>query len=155
MRLNNRSWGLALLGGWTVFVASVWLWNHRPVTWWFDPGPVTVADARAGECPAMTYSRAIRRPFHGAWRVTLLRESPGGWYVARLWIGENDYRPDVALPPADEMDLGWWVQSDRCDLAPGRYRILTAWQVNPRSAGVRDVSVMSNEFTVHPWKGTP
>jgi hypothetical protein len=154
MRFTNRNWGMALLGGWTAFITAAWIWNHRPASMWFEPGPITVADAVAGECPSMTYSRQIHQPFHGVWRVTIRQITAGGPVVWRVWLGENDYRPDATLP--EHLDLGWWLWVDACNLPPGEYDMLSTWQIEPDLPGVRTAGVLSNRFTIHPSpKGTP
>ncbi len=122
-----------------------------PASHWFVPGELAVENTVKGTCPGMHFTRAIKRPFHGRWLVTLHRQGPtGGWNVASPpWHGEGDYRPDAELP--EPLTMQWWTWDEylTCDWSPGIYRLLTEWMIQPGGL-VRYVRVTSNAFRVRP-----
>lgn len=137
-------------GRWLFFIGAIWLalavvvlW---PASWWFSVESLTVLDADQGNSPVVILDRTIRREFHGQWVVTVMRQGTNGFYTHCTAGGENDYRPDAALP--DVVDLDWWMTPTRCSLPPGLYYVKTLWTINRPGLPAKEVRVQSNVFKV-------
>lgn len=139
-------WGSLLVAAWTgLFTYSV-IQSALPAAWWFDAGAIHIEDSRPGVCPVLSFDREINRPFHGRWTVTVMRrQNDGSFATYRTFSGENDYRPDNALPV--DLDLCWWV-GDSLGLPPGEYRVHTLWIISPRMGPERQVRRASNIFNI-------
>lgn len=126
-----------------------------PVELWFRVGSITVEDATAGECPAMTVDRDIGLPFYAEWAVTIMQgRQSGGWTTHRTFRGANDYRPGHALPA--DLDLCWWAginagEIDELGLVPGKtYKVNTFWDIDTGDSGRRQIRRTTPSFAVRP-----
>jgi len=142
---------------WTYGLAAVWLSlllvsqvrTELPATWWFTAADPVVADAPPGVCPAVAWTRDIRRPFSGEWLAVLqLRTAAGDWAYLQRYKGASDYRPDAGLPA--RLNLAWWFEIDAsaCHWPPGEYRIVTVWTIHPNNGPARRFRVTSPPFHI-------
>lgn len=139
-------WVALLLVGWFCLLGVSSVKAMLPASWWFEPGPILVENAAAGECNRIVYDRQINRPFRASWIVTILRETHSGAFEThRVYQGTNDYVPGTVLP--DAPNLCWWTWGSP-DLAPGRYRLQTLWTIHIPGGGEREIRRMSNTFEV-------
>ncbi len=149
--MTVRRWTWGLVAAWAALIAASEVRSLMPAAVWYVPGEMVIEDTTSGTCPHLTFTRAIKRAFHGRFTVTLQRQAPGGgWFVAhRPWTGEGDYRPDAVLP--EPLTLQWWTWDDglACDWPPGVYRLLTEWMIQPGGPD-RYARATSNAFRVHP-----
>lgn len=141
--------GLLLLAGAYIGLRlAVTFW---PASWWFDAGPMRIADAREGEPVLIEWDRTIHRPFVGDWSVVVRRVAPRSLTVQCEARGVVDYLPTATLP--EPLTLEWWTSGQCPALTPGRYRVSTIWTIRTPALGVnRQVVVTSNEFTIEEAK---
>ena len=78
-----------------LFLAVIYLW---PAWWWFEVNKVQVANAQFTQDIPMEVERVIKRPFQGAWLVTVRRWTNKGWEAHCYASGMNNYRQDAKLP---------------------------------------------------------
>lgn len=135
---------LATIGIAWVLLVTVALW---PASWWFSVNGLTVLDAKPGVSPVVVIDRVIHRDFRAQWVVTVMRQGANGFYTYCTARGENDYRPDAALP--DVVDLDWWTTPKRCKLQVGTYYVKTLWTIHVPGLPAKEVRVQSNVFRVY------
>lgn len=130
-----------------LFIDGVWR-AFVPTSYWFDAKDIHIEDTVEGVPPKIEVEREIKRPFRARWLVTILFKDMNGDFFTYCWTrGENDYRPDNALPP--DIDLAWWLGSrNRCHLLPGIYKVNTIWTLEIEGHEIREVRISSNEFEV-------
>ena len=125
------------------FLAAL-AWTQWPAWWWFEVAKVQVANARYTMEIPMEVDRVIRRPFQGAWLVTVRRWTDKGWEAHCNAAGTSNYRPDAQLP--EKLTLLWWTDGVCNTMPVGKYVVDTSWRIN--SAQI--VRNSSNIFEVTP-----
>lgn len=132
-----------------IIVAVAVIYVAAPSGLWFRVHEVHVFDVSWGQSPKMHVVRDIVQPFRGEWIVTVMRRSERTKrYSAHCSAqGASFYEPGTDLP--DDLDLDWWMDGPECFLMPGTYKVKTLWTLHPQWFPMKQVSVMSNVFTVH------
>lgn len=145
-----------IIGPLFVFMLLITTWDAGWRLWAANrPLPLSVTlvqvdDAKVGECPAMHVEREIYRNFEASWRVEIERgyETESGllFVVSQVGMGSNSYAIDNIYP--EPLTLDWWLNSSRCDLTVGTYRIETTWRIDLGAGQYSSVRVLSNNFTI-------
>lgn len=150
--------------GVTVFIlAAVFFWFVTPAVIGRMVTPdhfvtvrtVFVEDGVEGQPIRVTPDRTVHRRFVSNRLVQLRRETDAGFaLVCRRQV--NDVPSEVMTPPPADMHLDRWFgipPNMPCDVKPGRYKIVTDWEI-PFWLGSRvTFSVESNVFTIYPAAG--
>lgn len=146
MHRSSVTWGTIIIFGW-IWVTSWVLFHHYiPGSWWLEVHKVEIRDSEVGQTPQMAVSRTIRRPVYGTWQVTVLRQGMSGFYIYCVAHGSTDYRPNLGIP--DAPDLDWWTWPTQCPLAAGEYTVNTLWRIQPEGYPIKEIRVSSNVFKV-------
>lgn len=121
-----------------------------PADHWMTVEAIRVSDVAEGETPKMVVIHTIKREFVADWVVTVRRiESSGGLIAAcPAAKGRNDYRTNSVLPPPQKLNLLWWMNGEPCHLEPGAYVVTTKWKVDLPTPWDKEISIVSNVFTV-------
>lgn len=120
--------------------------TYSPVDWWFTSTDLQIPDFKNGDDPVITFSREIKAPFTGKWKVELHTEE-GDLVENCQGSGENDYR----VSPKRTMSVtlfDWWMDREACDLPAGRYYVDTTWRITPNNYPEKVHRRTSNIFTV-------
>ncbi len=146
-----------------VLIAAGWFWvlggyfmdQVKTNDHYLEVHQVEVLDATVGEVVRMSVDRDINSEFEAHWYVEVQALNAAGSFYNVCWgNGGNIYEPTDTLPGDDENDatsdgltLDWWIGHNRCVLKPGKYRVVTVW--NLKTAGrPRRVKAVSNIFEV-------
>lgn len=118
-----------------------------PNSYWFEVAHVQIMDSTVGITPKMIVARSVIRPFRGRWIVTIkkVQDETSSYYKECSSVGENDYRPETALP--SNLDLNWWTFPVHCDLQAGTYIVDTSWKFHVLFFE-RTVRAVSNVFVI-------
>ena len=111
-----------------------------PAWHWFEVDRVEVLAAVEGQPVPMEYSRDIKRPFVGDWRVKVWRAEGDEWLpVCATPVTRETYEPGTKLP--DPVTLEWFAYTDPdCyRLEAGDYQMEVVWTINPGSVWEREV----------------
>lgn len=121
-----------------------------PASDWLVVNDVFVPDTVVGEDFNIFVDRKIKQPFDGHYFVQL-RHFPSNVNACTA-EAKTPYRPDAELE--NPLTWSWWAfpQCENYRPEEGQYRIHTQWEVDTGYAGVKEVSSVSNVFTVHKQK---
>lgn len=148
-RLNDHHWFRLIVAIWIGVISWGYREDFTPVQHWFEVRSVQVVRVDGGQCSQieMWADRAIHRPFHGEWTVTLMRRmSSGAFTTFEVYTGRSDYRPGNALP--DRIDLCWWTWPAMPELPPGVYRINARWDITTGRGAHKVVLAETEVFEV-------
>ena len=140
--LHQYRWWPWLL---TLLILPIQMW---PPSFWLDIHSVSVSNTTVGNPVTMVVEREIKRPFRGAWNVTVRQWDGAGWVAYCNASGASNYRPDARFPLP--LTMNWWTDNQCTNFDIGRYRITTTWRVlDIPWMHDRVISVDSNVFEVH------
>lgn len=111
---------------------------------------VEVMDSRQGEDPRVIYRRTVHKPFRGRWIASIYseRNAQGETYGVCNNSGEANYKPSIVLPQSG-VSLEWFMEKD-CQLEPGRYTLVTTWEILLDHGVIKRTTATSNQFEVKP-----
>lgn len=139
-------WTALIMSLWTAVLGTSAFQSQVPASWYFEPQPLHIENAKVGQCPPIRYDREINRDFYANWTVTIERRRPtGGFWSFKTYGGGNDYSPAAVTPP--DPDLCWWTWDDKLLLPEGEYRVRTLWMLDV-PGGVKEIRRGSNVFRV-------
>ena len=115
---KHRWWPWTL----TLLLLPIQLW---PPSFWLDIHSVVVSSVKVGNPVTMVVEREIKRPFRGAWNVTVRQWDGSGWVTYCNANGASNYRPDARFPK--DLSLQWWTDGQCHPVPQGRYKITTTW----------------------------
>jgi len=106
----------------TLLLLPIQLW---PPSYWFEVLSVLVSSVKQGDPVTMVVEREVKRPFRGAWGVTMRQWDGAGWVTYCNASGSSNYRPDARFPK--DLSLQWWTDGQCHPVPQGRYKITTTW----------------------------
>jgi hypothetical protein len=127
-----------------------------PASRWFEVQSLFIADAVEGGDPVVTYTRVIKEDIHAEFTVSITRHEGAEDRTGTVYCtgeGSANYVAGRELPPAGT-SLAWLMnrEGSPCVFLPGIYRARGVWQLSPPGYPVKQITVDSNYFTVHPAK---
>lgn len=118
-----------------------------PASDWMVVNDVFVPDTVVGEDFHIFVDREIKQPFDGHYFVQL-RRFPSNTNACTA-DARTPYRPDAELE--NPLEWSWWAfpQCEHYRPEAGQYRVHTQWDIDTGEAGVKEISNVSNVFTVY------